>query len=31
MQECPYACYVHCFAHCLQLVLIAAGKEVKDG
>ena len=26
--ECPYAYYVHCFAHRLQLALIAASKEV---
>ncbi|KAL9668111.1 hypothetical protein QQ045_002486 [Rhodiola kirilowii] len=26
--ECPYAYYVHCFAHRLQLSLVAASKEV---
>ncbi|XP_042388004.1 zinc finger MYM-type protein 1-like [Zingiber officinale] len=26
--ECPYAYYVHCFAHRLQLALVAASKEV---
>ncbi|XP_042400838.1 uncharacterized protein LOC121990842 [Zingiber officinale] len=26
--ECPYAYYVHCFAHRLQLTLVAASKEV---
>ncbi|XP_016204605.1 zinc finger MYM-type protein 1-like [Arachis ipaensis] len=30
IQECPYAFYVHCFAHQLQLVLVAAAKEVVD-
>ncbi|XP_039134256.1 uncharacterized protein LOC120271648 [Dioscorea cayenensis subsp. rotundata] len=27
--ECPYAYYVHCFAHCLQLALVASSHEVK--
>ncbi|CAM8997422.1 unnamed protein product [Rhodiola kirilowii] len=27
-RECPYAYYVHCFAHRLQLSLVAASKEV---
>ena len=26
--ECPYAYYIHCFAHRLQLALIAASREV---
>ncbi|XP_059452346.1 uncharacterized protein LOC132182952 [Corylus avellana] len=26
--DCPYAYYIHCFAHCLQLALMAASKEV---
>ncbi|XP_025661863.1 uncharacterized protein [Arachis hypogaea] len=30
IQECPYAYYVHCFAHQLQLALVAAAKEVVD-
>ena len=30
MEECPYAYYVHCFAHQLQLALVAAAKEVAD-
>jgi hypothetical protein len=30
MEECPYAYYVHCFAHQLQLALVAASKEVAD-
>lgn len=29
-QECPYAYYVHCFAHQLQLALVAASKEVTE-
>ncbi|XP_062028866.1 uncharacterized protein LOC133744851 [Rosa rugosa] len=29
-EECPYAYYVHCFAHRLQLTLNAAAKEVHD-
>uniref|UniRef100_A0A0A9GHJ6 Uncharacterized protein n=1 Tax=Arundo donax TaxID=35708 RepID=A0A0A9GHJ6_ARUDO len=28
--ECPYAYYVHCFAHQLQLALVAASKEVPE-
>jgi hypothetical protein len=28
IQECPYAYYVHCYAHRLQLALIDASKEV---
>ncbi|GJR79439.1 zinc finger MYM-type protein 1-like protein [Tanacetum coccineum] len=27
-KDCPYAYYVHCFAHRLQLALVAASKEV---
>jgi hypothetical protein len=30
MEECPYAYYIHCFAHQLQLALVAAAKEVPD-
>jgi hypothetical protein len=30
MAECPYAYYVHCFAHQLQLALVAASKEVPE-
>ncbi|XP_059450819.1 uncharacterized protein LOC132181587 [Corylus avellana] len=26
--DCPYAYYIHCFAHHLQLALVAASKEV---
>ena len=26
--ECPYAYYIHCFAHRFQLALIAASQEV---
>ena len=26
--ECPYAYYIHCFAHHLQLALIAASRKV---
>ncbi|XP_060968719.1 uncharacterized protein LOC133036221 [Cannabis sativa] len=28
LSECPYAYYVHCFAHRLQLALVAASREV---
>ncbi|KAK9675901.1 hypothetical protein RND81_11G039900 [Saponaria officinalis] len=28
LNECPYAYYVHCFAHRLQLALIAASRDV---
>ncbi|KDO53377.1 hypothetical protein CISIN_1g0408921mg, partial [Citrus sinensis] len=28
--NCPYAYYVHCFAHRLQLVLVAVSKEVHE-
>ncbi|KAK3211683.1 hypothetical protein Dsin_016389 [Dipteronia sinensis] len=27
LKDCPYAYYVHCFAHRLQLALVAASKE----
>lgn len=30
MKDCPYAYYVHCFAHQLQLALIAAAREVSE-
>jgi hypothetical protein len=28
LRECPYAYYVHCYAHRLQLALVAVAKEV---
>jgi hypothetical protein len=28
LKECPYAYYVHCYAHRLQLALVAATKDV---
>ena len=28
LNDCHYAYYVHCFAHRLQLALVAASKEV---
>ncbi|XP_071917131.1 uncharacterized protein [Coffea arabica] len=28
IQECPYAYYIHCFAHRLQLTLVATSQEV---
>ncbi|XP_021971676.2 zinc finger MYM-type protein 1-like [Helianthus annuus] len=28
LEECPYAYYVHCFAHRLQLALVCASREV---
>lgn len=28
LRECPYAFYVHCLAHRLQLALVTASKEV---
>jgi hypothetical protein len=28
LNDCPYAYYVHCFAHRLQLALIAVSREV---
>jgi hypothetical protein len=30
MDESPYAYYVHCFAHQLQLTLVAVAKESRD-
>ncbi|KAK2652292.1 hypothetical protein Ddye_012148 [Dipteronia dyeriana] len=30
IKDCPYAYYVHCFAHRLQLVLVAVSKEVHE-
>ena len=30
LKECPYAYYVHCFAHRLQLALVVASKDVPD-
>jgi hypothetical protein len=30
VEECPYAYYVYCFAHQLQLTLVAAYKEVTE-
>jgi hypothetical protein len=27
-KECPYAYYIHCYAHRLQLALVAAAKDV---
>ena len=30
LKDCPYAYYVHCMAHRLQLALITASREVKD-
>uniref|UniRef100_A0ACD5WQZ9 Uncharacterized protein n=1 Tax=Avena sativa TaxID=4498 RepID=A0ACD5WQZ9_AVESA len=30
MEECPYAYYIHCFTHQLQLALLVASKEVAD-
>ncbi|XP_062166237.1 uncharacterized protein LOC133872676 [Alnus glutinosa] len=30
LRECPYAYYVHCFAHKLQLALVAAFREAKS-
>ena len=29
LKECPYAYYVHCMAHRLQLVLVTVSREVK--
>ena len=26
--DCPYAYFIYCFAHCLQLALVVASKEV---
>jgi hypothetical protein len=30
LNECPYAYYVHCMAHQLQLALVAASSEVHE-
>ena len=30
INDCPYAFYVHCLAHQLQLALIAAAREISD-
>ena len=30
LKDCPYAYYVHCMAHRLQLTLVIASREVKD-
>ncbi|XP_057444729.1 uncharacterized protein LOC130736973 [Lotus japonicus] len=30
LKECPYAYYVHCMAHRLQLALVTASREVKQ-
>ncbi|KAL6494170.1 hypothetical protein OROGR_032079 [Orobanche gracilis] len=30
IRDCPYAYYVHCFAHRLQLTLVSAAKDVRD-
>ncbi|XP_042401473.1 zinc finger MYM-type protein 1-like [Zingiber officinale] len=30
LKDCPYAYYVHCFAHRLQLTLVSAAKDVRD-
>jgi hypothetical protein len=30
LNECPYAYYVHCMAHQLQLALVAASREVHE-
>ena len=28
LNDCPYAYYIHCFAHRLQLTLVKASKQV---
>ena len=28
LNDCPYAYYIHCFAHCLKLALVKASKQV---
>ncbi|PNX62059.1 zinc finger MYM-type protein, partial [Trifolium pratense] len=28
LKDCPYAYYIHCFVHRLQLALVAASREV---
>jgi len=30
LKDCPYAYYVHCFAHQLQLALVAVSKDVHE-
>jgi hypothetical protein len=30
LNECPYAYYIHCMAHQLQLALVAASREVQE-
>jgi hypothetical protein len=30
INDCPYACYIHCLAHQLQLAFIAAVREISD-
>ncbi|KDO65534.1 hypothetical protein CISIN_1g041731mg, partial [Citrus sinensis] len=30
LKDCPYAYYIHCFAHQLQLVLVAASNDLPD-
>lgn len=30
LNECPYAYYIHCLAHQLQLALVAASREVQE-
>ena len=30
LNECPYAYYIHCMAHQLQLALVAASREVHE-
>jgi hypothetical protein len=30
LRECPYAYYVHCFAHKLQLALVTTSREAKS-
>ena len=30
LNECPYAYYIHCMAHQLQLALVAASREVEE-
>ncbi|XP_022864653.1 zinc finger MYM-type protein 1-like [Olea europaea var. sylvestris] len=30
LRDCPYAYYIHCFAHRLQLMLVSAARDVAD-
>ena len=30
LNDCPYAYYIHCMAHQLQLALVAASREVHE-